>query len=57
MPITCAVKIVRLKVYSMTIASPMTLTLIQGHKFVSNLTIFLTCNIYIGQYLIFYIDG
>ena len=31
MPIKLAVKIVRLKVY-MTIASPMTLTFIQGHK-------------------------
>ena len=39
MPTTFAVKIVRLKVY-MTIASPMTLTFIQGHKCVSNLTTF-----------------
>ena len=34
-----AVKIVRLKFY-MTIASPMTLTFIQGHKCVSNVTTF-----------------
>ena len=39
MPITFAVNIVRLKVY-MTIASPMTLIFIQGHKCVSNLTTF-----------------
>ena len=39
MPIKFAVKIVRLKVY-MTMASPMTLTIIQGHKCVSNLTTF-----------------
>ena len=37
--ITIAVKIVQLKVH-MTIASPMTLTFIQGHKRVSNLTTF-----------------
>ena len=37
MAIKFAVKIVRLKVY-MTIASPMTVTFIQGHKCVSNLT-------------------
>ena len=40
MPIGFAMKIVRLKVY-MTIANPMTLTFIQGHKCVSNLTTFL----------------
>ena len=34
-----AVKIVRLKV-CMTIASPMTWTFIQGHKYASNLTTF-----------------
>ena len=39
MHIKFAVKIVRLKV-SMTIASLMILTFIQGHKCVSNLTIF-----------------
>ena len=39
MPIKFAVKIVRLKVY-MTIASLMTLTFIQGHKCISNLTTF-----------------
>ena len=39
MPTKFAVKIVRLKVY-MTIASPMTLTLIEGHKCVSNFTTF-----------------
>ena len=39
MPIKCAVKIVRLKVY-MIIASPMTLTFGQGHKCVSNVTTF-----------------
>ena len=39
MPIMFAVKMVRLKVY-MTIASPMTMTFIQGHKNVSNLTTF-----------------
>ena len=44
MPIKFALEIVRLKV-SMTIASPMTLTCIQGHKCVSNLTTFLTCNV------------
>ena len=44
MPIQFAVKIVRLKVY-MTIASPMTLTFIQGHTCVSALTTFFTCNI------------
>ena len=44
MPIKLAVKIVRLKVYT-TLAIPMTLTFSQGHKCVSNLTIFLTCNI------------
>ena len=43
-PITFAVKIVWLKVY-MSIASPMTLTFIQGHKCVSNLDYFFTCNI------------
>ena len=37
--ITFAGKTVRLKVY-VTTASPMTLTFIQGHKCVSNLTIF-----------------
>ena len=41
MPITFAVKIVQLKVYKiMTIASPMTLTFIQAHKCIANLTIF-----------------
>ena len=39
MLITFAVKIVRLKLY-MTIASPIKLTFIQGHKCVSNLTTF-----------------
>ena len=39
MPINFAVKIVRLKVY-MTIASPITVSFIQGHKCVSNLTTF-----------------
>ena len=39
MPIKFTVKIVRLKVY-MTIANTMTLTFIQGHMFVSNLTTF-----------------
>ena len=39
MSIKFAVKIVRLKVY-MTVASLMTLTFIQGHKRVSNLTTF-----------------
>ena len=34
-----AVKIARVKVY-MTIASPTTLTFIQGHRYVSNLTTF-----------------
>ena len=43
-PITFAAKIVRLKVY-MIIASPTTLTLIQGHKCVLKLDYFLTCNI------------
>ena len=38
-PIKFAVKIVRLKVY-MTIALPIILTFIQGHKCVSNLTTF-----------------
>ena len=43
-----AVKIVRLNV-SITIASPMTLIFIQGHKYVSNSTTF---NLqYLGQYL------
>ena len=37
MPIKFAVKIVQLKVF-MTIASPMTLTFIPGHKCVSNWT-------------------
>ena len=37
MPITFAVNIVRLMVY-VIIASPMTLTFIQGHNYVSNLT-------------------
>ena len=37
MHIKFAVKVVRLKVY-MTIAGPMTLTFIYGHKCVSNLT-------------------
>ena len=36
MTITFAVKIVRLRVY-MTIASPVTLIFVQGHKFASNL--------------------
>ena len=40
MPITFAVKIVQLKTY-ITIASPLTLTFIQGHKYVPNLTTFL----------------
>ena len=45
MPITFTAKIVRPKVY-MTVASPVTLTFIQSHKCVSNVTIyFLTCNI------------
>ena len=39
MPIQFAVKIVQLKVYK-TIASPMTLIFIQGHKCVSNVTTF-----------------
>ena len=39
MPIKIAVKIVQLKVY-MTIARPMTLTVIHGHNCVSNLTTF-----------------
>ena len=39
MPIPFAVTIVRLKVCT-TIASPLTLTSIQGHKCVSNLTTF-----------------
>ena len=39
MPLTFAVMIVRLKVY-MTIASPMTLTLTQGHTYVSILSSF-----------------
>ena len=39
MLITFAVKIDRLKIY-MTIASPMTLPFIQGHKCISNLTTF-----------------
>ena len=34
------VKVVRLRVYIMTIASPMTLTFIQDHKCASNLTTF-----------------
>ena len=53
MPITFAVKIVRLKVY-MTTTSPMTVTFIQGHKCVSNVTTFfyLRC---IGQYVSYYI--
>ena len=37
MPIKFAVKIVPVKAY-MTIASPMTLTFIQGHECVSNMT-------------------
>ena len=42
------VKIVGLKV-DMTVGSPMTLLLIQGHKFVDlNLDYFLICNNYIG---------
>ena len=43
MPIKFAVKIVRLRV-CMTIASPMTITFIQGHKCLK-LDCFLTCNI------------
>ena len=39
MRINIVVKIIRLKVY-MTIASPITLTFIQGHKWVSNVTTF-----------------
>ena len=39
MAIKFAVKIVRLKVY-ITIVSPMALTFVQGHKWVSNLPIF-----------------
>ena len=39
MPIMFAVKMVRLKVY-MTIANPMTLPFIEGHKCFSNLTTF-----------------
>ena len=39
MPIKFAEKVVRLKVY-MTIASLMTLTFIQSHKCISNLTTF-----------------
>ena len=39
MPIKFALKIIWLKVY-MTIASLMTLTFIQGHKFAWNLTTF-----------------
>ena len=39
LPITFAVKIVRLKV-NMTIASPVTVTFIEGHKYVLKLTIF-----------------
>ena len=39
MPIMIVVKVVRLKFY-VTIASPMTLAFIQGHKCVSNLTTF-----------------
>ena len=47
MPITFAVKVVQLMVYNlMTIASPLTLTFIEGHKFVSNLITF-----QLGQYL------
>ena len=38
-PTRYAVKVVRLKVHT-TIASPMTSTLIQGHKRVSNVTTF-----------------
>ena len=45
MPIKFALQIVLLKVY-MTIASPLTLTFIQGHKCVSDkVNYFLTCNI------------
>ena len=47
MPIKFAVKIIRLKVHT-TIAGPITLTFIQGHKCVSNLTTF-NLN-YIQQY-------
>ena len=39
MPIKFAVKIVQLKVYT-TIANMMTLTFIQGHKSISNMTTF-----------------
>ena len=39
MPVKFAVKTVRIKVY-LTIASPMTLTFIQGHKCISNVTTF-----------------
>ena len=40
MTIAFAVEINRLRVYIMTIVSPMTLTFIQGHKNVSNVTMF-----------------
>ena len=53
MPTTFAVQIVRLKVH-MTIAGPMTLTFIQGHKCVSNLTTFLTYNISDNNYVSYY---
>ena len=52
MTVKFAVKIVRLRVY-MTIASPMTLTIIQGHKCTSNLTFILK---YFRQYLCYYIQ-
>ena len=39
MPLKFSVKIVQLEVY-VTIASLMTLTFIQGHKYISNLTTF-----------------
>ena len=53
MPSTFAVQIVRLKVH-MTIAGPMTLTFIQGHKCVSNLATFLTYNISDNNYVSYY---
>ena len=49
MPIKFALKIVCREVY-MTIASPMTLTFIQGHKCVSNIWLLFNLQ-YLGQYL------
>ena len=53
MPIKYAVKIVRPKAYNMPIARPMNLTVIQGHKCVSNVTTFELAVAYTNYWTIF----